>query len=119
MPSRPAMTRSVVGLFGLAIGLVSGTCTNSLARNYNIQNRSAAEGICFFEYCNLAGATNLQTTGTQRRTPRDGRMGMPCHPVESTPPMAACSKRSLTPGNLVQTARSPPDAPDAHAKWAA
>ena len=89
MPSRPAMTRSVVGLFGLAIGLVSGTCTNSLARNYNIQNRSAAEGICFFEYCNLAGATNLQTTGTQRRTPRDGRMGMPCHPVESTPPMAA------------------------------
>ena len=86
------MTRSVVGLFGLAIGLVSGTCTNSLARNYNIQNRSAAEGICFFEYCNLAGATNLQTTGTQRRTPRDGRMGTPCHAVEYTLPMACAGR---------------------------
>ena len=58
-----ASTQRVVGLIGLSIGLVSGTCTNSRAKNYNIQNRTAAEGICFFEYCNVAGATNYQSTG--------------------------------------------------------
>ena len=78
-----AATPRVVGLIGLALGLVS-ACTDSTAKNFDPSatgQSTAPQAVCFYEYCNVTTASNYQAASTRLTAARVPRMG--CRPMLS------------------------------------
>ena len=97
----PAATLRVVGLIGLTLASLVSACTDSAAKNYDPSadgQSPAHQAACFYEYCNVATATNYLAVSMQHTAVRTAHeRPLLCHLFI---PKIACR---LASGSLVQT----------------